>query len=429
MFARLQTPVRIRFGLGIWALVRRSRRHARFVGGALLRTAVSFLALSLNFMAFADAAAGIPAKQNSQPAKQEQKPDAAPGNPAAQRACPMQPASSAQPVLTDGTSIHMRFVDTVDSSLVLAGETVPLEVREPVCAGNLVVIAEHSPAAAIVTLAQAKRSAGKGGTLALKIEGIRLRDGEFVSVRAEKAAKGGGHQALYLTGATVGFAAGPLMFLIYVRGESAKIPEGTEMTAYIIGDHLLDPHEPEVVGAMLLAQPVTQTVRAHGTSAAPAQSAPGQEPPPQGRNADEAAQRLGQLACGPSHVRLLHHAEKEPQAFPEAAPDKGLIYVIRPRSVVGSAIQTSLAMDGSWVGVNRVGNYFYVETDPGPHYFCGHLGGSLGLLSLWIEKGKTYYLRETVTMGGLDLDVLDEKDGKQHLAQFRRSFFEERPKK
>jgi hypothetical protein len=39
-------------------------------------------------------------------------------------------------------------------------------------------------------------------------------------------------------------------------------------------------------------------------------------------------------------------------------------------------------------------SYFYIEVDPGPHYFClkaGACPGTIGLLSLMIEKGKTYY--------------------------------------
>jgi len=122
-------------------------------------------------------------------------------------------------------------------------------VVEPVLVGNLVAIPAHSPAEAIVTKAQAKRSAGRGGTLELKIEGVRLADGELVPVRAVKDATGGGHRARYLTGATVGMAATPLLFLVYVKGDSAKIPEGAEITAGIIGDHLLDPSKFVIAGA------------------------------------------------------------------------------------------------------------------------------------------------------------------------------------
>ena len=41
-----------------------------------------------------------------------------------------------------------------------------------------------------------KRSMGRGGNLQLKIESIRLADGELAPVRAVKDVKGGGHQII-----------------------------------------------------------------------------------------------------------------------------------------------------------------------------------------------------------------------------------------
>lgn len=88
-----------------------------------------------------------------------------------------------------------------------------------------------------------------------------------------------------------------------------------------------------------------------------------------------------------------------------------------------------LAMDGKWVGVNRPANYFYFEADPGPHYFCMDPGAH-GLLSLVIEKGKTYYLRENpIPMGDIELNLLDEEKGKNQVAKFQRSIFEQKQKK
>lgn len=95
-------------------------------------------------------------------------------------------------------------------------------------------------------MAQAGRSMGRGGNLQLKIEGIRLADGEVVPVRAVKDSKGG-NQPLARAG-EAGMAAGfvfwpasPLGFLVYARGKNATIPAGAEVTAYIAGDCPLDP--------------------------------------------------------------------------------------------------------------------------------------------------------------------------------------------
>jgi len=155
--------------------------------------------------------------------------------------------------LTDGTQVHLRFISTVASSQVIAGEKVALELVEPVVVGSLVVISPHSPAEATVTVAQAKRSMGRGGNLALKVESIRLADGETVTLRASKDVKGGDNQPRLLT--TLGtagmmyWAASPLVFLFYVKGKSATIPAGTEITAYIGGDFTLDPSKFHAVDA------------------------------------------------------------------------------------------------------------------------------------------------------------------------------------
>jgi hypothetical protein len=148
------------------------------------------------------------------------------------------------------------------------------------------------------------------------------------------------------------------------------------------------------------------------------------------RTASETRAMLERLACGPSGVHVVHHTLKGPQSLPEQPEDKGLIYVIRTKNPVGGALKARLAMDGKWVGINGLANYFYIEADPGAHYFClGVWGEQPGLLSLVIEKGKTYYLRQTLTMGGADLDVLDEAKGKQYVAKYRRTTFEVKRKK
>jgi uncharacterized protein DUF2846 len=182
---------------------------------------------------------------------------------------------------------------------------------------------------------------------------------------------------------------------------------------------------------VMVPQATAEFVRAQETTAPPLQSssAPAGEEKP--RSESETRKRLEQLACGPRGVHFSHRTDKGPQTLPEQPSDKGLIYVVRSHNWVGAAIQAKLAMDGRWVGVNRVGNYFYVEADPGPHYFCMEItGGSHGLLSLVIEKGKTYYLRQNIAMGGgTDLDLLDEAKGKQYVAKYHISIFEEKHKK
>jgi hypothetical protein len=166
------------------------------------------------------------------------------------------------------------------------------------------------------------------------------------------------------------------------------------------------------------------------------QAAPQNSSPPvaegKQRTEEETRKHLEQLACGPSGVHFLQHTEKGQQVLPEQPVDKGLVYVIRTKAYEGAMVQAKLAMDAKWVGVNRMANYFYIEVDPGPHYFCLKAGvgpDTIGLLSLVIERGKTYYLRQNLTLGGNDLDLLDEAEGKKYVARYHRSVFEVHPKK
>ena len=183
--------------------------------------------------------------------------------------------------------------------------------------------------------------------------------------------------------------------------------------------------------AVLLVPGPTGLARAQEPPPAPSQSHSAPRAEEKQRTAKETKKELEDLACGPSNVHLLHHTVDGPLTPPEPRPDKGLIYVIRTKNIVGSGEQANFAMDGRWVGANRIGNYFYLQADPGPHYFClKYWGAHPGLLSLMIEKGKAYYLREIITLGNsAEIDLLDEKEGKQYVAEYRRSTFEVKRKK
>ncbi|HKM89573.1 MAG TPA: DUF2846 domain-containing protein [Candidatus Acidoferrales bacterium] len=94
-------------------------------------------------------------------------------------------------------------------------------------------------------------------------------------------------------------------------------------------------------------------------------------------------------------------------------------------------VQTKLAVDGKWVGVNKANNYFYFTLEPGPHYFCSQAENH-NLLTLVVEAGKTYYLQQKIRAGWVkaqtDLQLLDEDEGKKGLAKCKRRVFEEKKK-
>jgi hypothetical protein len=146
-------------------------------------------------------------------------------------------------VLEDGTPVKLVLGETISSADERVGNLVSFEVVEDVSVGDVVVIPRGSTAWATVTAAEPKKRMGRGGKLDLNIDKVRLADGEKVLLRAVKDAKGGGH-----TGAMVGamvatsvvvWPAAP--FFLFMHGKDISIPKGTQITAYIQGDAVLDP--------------------------------------------------------------------------------------------------------------------------------------------------------------------------------------------
>jgi hypothetical protein len=123
-------------------------------------------------------------------------------------------------------------------------------------------------------------------------------------------------------------------------------------------------------------------------------------------------------ACGPgSGTDFNQHTDKHSHAMGEPSADKALVYVMRP-TMFGMAIQTKLAVDGDWKGVNRGNTYFYFTLPPGEHYFCS-TAENKSVLTLSVEAGKTYYLQQGIRPGFIkaqnELEVMDADKAKDKL--------------
>jgi hypothetical protein len=133
-------------------------------------------------------------------------------------------------------------------------------------------------------------------------------------------------------------------------------------------------------------------------------------------------------ACGSKEIKYSANTDKKQHPVPEPPADKALIFVIRP-TMWGNKVQTKLAVDGQWVGVNRGDNYFFLTLDPGEHYFCSD-SENRSIITLNVEAGKTYYLQQKIKAGMWKarnkLAVLDETEGKKGLAECHLSVFEEK---
>lgn len=131
-------------------------------------------------------------------------------------------------------------------------------------------------------------------------------------------------------------------------------------------------------------------------------------------------------ACGTTEVKYSAKTDKKQHPVPEPPADKALVFVIRP-TMWGNKIQTKLAVDGQWMGVNRGDNYFFFTLEPGEHHFCSD-AENRSIVSLKVEAGKTYYLQQKIKVGlwkaRNKLVALDEAAGKKGLAECHPSIFE-----
>jgi hypothetical protein len=131
-------------------------------------------------------------------------------------------------------------------------------------------------------------------------------------------------------------------------------------------------------------------------------------------------------ACGAKEVNYAQSTDKQQHPAPEVPAGKALVYVLRPTSL-GMAIQTKLAVDGDWKGVNKGNSYFYFILDPGEHAFCS-VAENRATLVATVEAGKTYYLQQHIEMGMMkarnEIDFMPEDEGakkveKLHLSTWR----------
>ncbi len=126
-------------------------------------------------------------------------------------------------------------------------------------------------------------------------------------------------------------------------------------------------------------------------------------------------------ACGPSDKEVKYAAGTDKTKHPtgEQTPGKVLIYILRSSSY-GPLVQTKLAVDGEWKGVNRGHNYFFFTLQPGLHFFCSQ-AENRSVLVLTVEAGKTYYIQQEIRYFPMkprnQLAILDDAEGQNELAK------------
>jgi hypothetical protein len=144
--------------------------------------------------------------------------------------------------LMDGTAVKLRLAETITSASAKVGQSVAFEVVDEVDVTGVPIISKGAQALATVTIAETKKSMGRGGKLDVNIDSVRLVDGEKAALRATEGGKGGGHTGAMTAGivgtAIVFFPAAPL--LLFIHGKDITIPKGTEVMAFVAGDMHLE---------------------------------------------------------------------------------------------------------------------------------------------------------------------------------------------
>src|SRR6266403_1608206 len=145
-------------------------------------------------------------------------------------------------VLEDSIPVKLRINRTISSGDCHVGDTVDFEVVQDVSVNGTLVIPKGGLAFATVTEAQAKRRMARGGKLGVNIDYVKLVSSEKAPLRAVKDLRGGGHTGVMVGGIVatgiVFFPAAPLF--LFMHGKDITIPKGTEITAYVAGNVLLD---------------------------------------------------------------------------------------------------------------------------------------------------------------------------------------------
>ena len=114
----------------------------------------------------------------------------------------------------------------------------------------------------------------------------------------------------------------------------------------------------------------------------------------------------------------------------KATADKALVHVVRPEQD-GGLIQTKLAVDGKWMGVNVGGTYFTISLEPGEHLLCSE-AGNRALMDITVKAGQTYYVEQRPVKNLLgkmknSLRLLNDKEGLRALVACRQSEAFEKP--
>ena len=144
--------------------------------------------------------------------------------------------------LEDGTPVPLKLARELSSAKEATGNRVDFEVAEDVKVTGVVVIPKGEMAWGTIVDAKPKRRLGRAGKLDVRIDEVRLADGERASLRASQESKGKGRSGAMTAGIIASgvlfFPAAPLF--LFIHGKDVVIAKGAPVTAYIDQNIALD---------------------------------------------------------------------------------------------------------------------------------------------------------------------------------------------
>src|SRR2546430_6845346 len=153
------------------------------------------------------------------------------------------PAPSFAFGIEEGTRVSLTLARELSSATEAAGNRVDFDVAEDVKVNDVIVIPKGAKAWGTILNAKPKRRLGRAGQLDVRIDEVRLVDGERVALPASQEPKGKGRSGV-MTGGII--ATGVLFFpvaplFLFMHGKDVVIARGAPVTAYVDQGTPLDP--------------------------------------------------------------------------------------------------------------------------------------------------------------------------------------------
>jgi hypothetical protein len=115
----------------------------------------------------------------------------------------------------------------------------------------------------------------------------------------------------------------------------------------------------------------------------------------------------------------LKYSVKDVLIYGETKADKGLIYILRS-SWRASFLEIEMFMNEKPVGVTKGGTYFFCYLDPGDYIMKAKAGGNRQELTLSVEKGEVYYIKQDFDfVGVITLKIVKPEEGQAEVKKLK----------